>query len=44
MESFFKLAQEMKASTLLQKKMFATGGGAYKFEKEFKEVGPMEVF
>ena len=38
MESFFKVAQEMKANDVLQRKVCATGGGAYKFENKFKEV------
>ena len=39
MDAFFELAEEMRAEEFLQKKVYATGGGGYKFEKEFKEVG-----
>jgi type II pantothenate kinase len=38
MDAFFELAEEMRAKELLQKKVYATGGGAYKFDNNFKEV------
>ena len=38
MDTFLKLAEEMRADIVLQKTMYATGGGAYKFESDFKEV------
>lgn len=37
MDAFFELAKE-RAKDFSEKKVHATGGGAYKFEKEFKEV------
>ena len=39
MHAFFELAEDMRTKDCLQKKVYATGGGAYKFENEFKEVG-----
>jgi pantothenate kinase len=38
MDEFLELPEEIKAKEFLQKKVYATGGGAYKFENEFKEV------
>mgnify|MGYP002804046671 FL=1 len=43
MDAFFALAEEMRAKEFLHKKVYATGGGAYKFEKEFKEVLDLQL-
>lgn len=39
MDSFLEIAKEIRAKEFVPKKVYATGGGAYKFEKQFKEVG-----
>lgn len=39
MNSFIEIAKEIRAKEFVPKKIYATGGGAYKFEKQFKEVG-----
>ena len=38
MDEFLKLAKELNAS-VLDSKVCATGGGAFKFEKDFRKVG-----
>jgi hypothetical protein len=39
MDAFLEVAEAMRTKEFLHKTVYATGGGAYKFEKEFKEVG-----
>lgn len=38
MDEFFKLTKEVQPHEFSPKKVYATGGGAYKFDDEFKEV------
>ena len=43
MENFLLLAKELNAS-ILNNKVCATGGGAFKFEEEFREVCNLTFF
>lgn len=38
MDAFFEIAQKVRAKEFSRKKFYATGGGAFKFERQFKEV------